>query len=786
MNNGSKKRDAYRGEIIPESYGYGPQIIDFDNGKSDIRKLLYTLWHFKWFILLLTAAGGAASWYYAQQAIPYYKADGSMQISEQRSSGVQSDNLSSFLQSNYGFGMSSTLDNEIQVLRSRTFARQVASRLYTEKVDSEGELLPIMWKEYPDDPTEVDEETVYRRLVGKIDVQRADRTSDMVRLTFESPSPEEAARVVDLAIQTYSDVSVDMSRQQARNALDFLSGEMERVNVTLGDAETELQTFMNRESVVKLDEQATQLINSISSLQAEKQSAEIRLASVQSSLQSFTQELNSISPGLSDQLSASIAPRIAQLQYALADLETQKVLLLSRNPNLTEADATLRDLNNQINSLRNEIGSIASTLIGDDPSLLGFVGSTDGNLASRLAGLRERILALEIEENQLRAMLGLFNQRLTDYDREFNSIPDNMLELARRQRDLEMNEKLYLLIAEQAAETALWEQTQTGMGRVIDLAELPTNTVRPRKQIIYLIGLGFGFMLAVGLIFVRDLVRNEIDSIEKLEAKDTTILSIIPDLKKTGKKQLKKGLSTVLVKGFPISTELSLVIDSISPVSESYRRLQSNVIYAQPDNPLKTIVVTSANKSEGKTTVASNLAIALTESGKKVVILDADFRRPRVHSVFGVEKEPGVIEVVFNDVGLPESIKENIVPNVDVLVSGKRPPNPVEISRSERLSEIIHVLEDQYDHVIIDTPPFGIISDAAPLIVNSSGVIVCCRFNQTRDPEFDILMKNLTNINANVLGTVLTAFDPKKAAGSYYSSYYYKYNYEGYGKYQTD
>jgi Mrp family chromosome partitioning ATPase len=107
------------------------------------------------------------------------------------------------------------------------------------------------------------------------------------------------------------------------------------------------------------------------------------------------------------------------------------------------------------------------------------------------------------------------------------------------------------------------------------------------------------------------------------------------------------------------------------------------------------------------------------------------------------------------------------------------------VSRSDRLREIITLLEQNYDHVIIDTPPFGIISDAAPMIVKSDGVIVCCRFKQTREPEFDILLKNLNQINTNILGAVFTAFDPKKAAGSYYSSYYYKYNYEGYGKYQS-
>jgi capsular exopolysaccharide synthesis family protein len=784
MNLGSNKRAAYKGEIIPESYGYNAHYLEDEAGAGDARKLLYTLWHYKWLILILTTLGGAGAWYYAQQATPYYRADGSMQISSQRQGGIQSDNLSTFLQSNYGFGASSTLDNEIQVLRSRTFARQVATRLYAEQQTTSADLFPIMYNDFPDDPAVVDEETVYRRLSGRIDVQRADRTSDLVRLSYESPSPVEAARVVDLAIQTYSDVSVDMSREQARSALDFLSGEMERVNVTLGSAEDDLQGFMNRQNVVKLDEQATQLIGALSSLQAEVQSSEIRLTSVQASLRTYRQELNTLSPGIAEQLTASIAPRIAQLQMALAEKETEKVLLVSRNPNILETDATLRDLNTQINGIRGEIGRIASELISDDPTRIGFIGSTDGNLPQRFASLRESILKLEIEETQLQAMLNLFRQRLGDYDRQFNAIPDNMLELARRQRDLDMNEKLYLLIAEQAAETALWEQTQTGLGRVIDLSEVPREAVRPRKQIIYLIGLGFGFGLAVGFIFMRDMIKNEINSIEKLESKSVTLLSIIPDISKLSNK-FSKDRTTVLVKGVPISTELSMVLDSISPVSEAYRRLQSNVMYASPDKSLKTIVVTSANKGEGKTTVASNLAIAFAEAGKKVVILDADYRRPRLHGIFGVAMEPGVIDVVFNECEFDDAIQPSVMQSVHLMTSGKRPPNPVEVSRSARLREIITLLEERFDHVIIDTPPFGIISDAAPMIVKADGVIVCCRFNQTKEPEFDILLKNLNQINANILGAVLTAFDPKKAGGSYYSSYYYKYNYEGYSKYQS-
>jgi capsular exopolysaccharide synthesis family protein len=692
------------------------------------------------------------------------------------------------LQTNYGFGMKTSMMNEINVLRSRTFAKKVADRMAEEQYDDKGRLYPLMYANYPEDSTLVDENVVYERLKGQISVE-PDRNSNMVLISFRSPSPKEAARVVDVAIQTYSDVSVDMSRQQARNALEFLSNEMKSVTQKLNVAETDLQSFMNQNNVVTLDQQATSVIQQSATVQAEKRATEMKLAALRSSLATYRKEFSTLAPGASQKLTTSASQRLQQYQTALAKVETDKVLLLSKNPNLSENDNTLRDLNNQIATLKKEIGSIATDVIGNDATNNSFFGLTDNNIMTRLSGLRETIMTLEIEEAQLLTQLQMFNAQLYRYESEFNQIPDNMMEFARKQRELQMNEKLYNLISDQAAETALWEQTQQGLGRVIDLAEVPRAPVLPNR-IVVLSGFTFsGLAISVLLIVVMTLSNTKINTIEALEAKGLTLLSIVPDIEsmavRTRKLRASENLEGYLkVQGRIISQELVMLIDSISPVSESFRRLQSNIMYARPDEPMKTIVVTSANQGEGKTTVSANLAIAMAEAGKSVLVMDVDFRRPRLHQVFGEPREPGLIDALFHTHSLDSVIQDTVVPQVKVLSTGKRAPNPVEVSRSERLAQVIQELESRFDHIIIDTPPFGIISDSSSIMVKADGVIVCCRFNKTKSPEFDILLKNLTQIKAKVLGSVLTAFNPKKTTGSYYTSYYYKYNYQGYGKYQ--
>jgi capsular exopolysaccharide synthesis family protein len=182
--------------------------------------------------------------------------------------------------------------------------------------------------------------------------------------------------------------------------------------------------------------------------------------------------------------------------------------------------------------------------------------------------------------------------------------------------------------------------------------------------------------------------------------------------------------------------------------------------------------------------VALNLATVLAESGKKTVLLDMDLRRPRIHKVTGLTRSPGLMEVLFDGADLDDVVRRTVAANVRVLTAGEAPPNPSAVTRSKKLAEVIQALRSQYDHVIIDTAPYGLITDAAPLIRLADGVVVTARFGETQAQELNQTFDALERIRANVIGTVLTVYRHKSSTDYHYASNnQYYYNYHDYEQY---
>ncbi len=244
------------------------------------------------------------------------------------------------------------------------------------------------------------------------------------------------------------------------------------------------------------------------------------------------------------------------------------------------------------------------------------------------------------------------------------------------------------------------------------------------------------------------------------------------------------GKERVSVDGREINTTMVSLLDTVSPVSESFRRLQSNIIYANPDEKLKSIMITSSTQGEGKTTIASNLGVVLAEAGYKVVVVDTDLRRPQMHQQFVIDRAPGIFEFCFEDVSLDEALKPTVLENLHVLPAGQEPPNASALTQSAAFLTMIRQLEDRFDYVILDTPPFGIITDASALIKQTDGVVVVSRFNQTTEAEMTNVLGNLERIQANMLGSVLTDFDYTQTSDYHYNSYYYREIYKDYESYQ--
>ena len=211
--------------------------------------------------------------------------------------------------------------------------------------------------------------------------------------------------------------------------------------------------------------------------------------------------------------------------------------------------------------------------------------------------------------------------------------------------------------------------------------------------------------------------------------------------------------------------------DAKSPISESYRMLRTNLQYLNIDKQNKAIVVTSANKAEGKTTTLSNLAITIAQSGKKVVLVECDLRKPRIHKTFSVKNKLGITNIIVGHKSLEEVINViEEIPNLSVMQAGPIPPNPAEVLESKAMKEMVEKLKQMYDIVLFDAPPVCSVTDAAILSTITDGVILVVSSGGANIDATKLAKGLLDKVGANILGVVLTKVDTSKT-GAYY--YYY-------------
>lgn len=211
-----------------------------------------------------------------------------------------------------------------------------------------------------------------------------------------------------------------------------------------------------------------------------------------------------------------------------------------------------------------------------------------------------------------------------------------------------------------------------------------------------------------------------------------------------------------------------------SPVSESYRMLRTNLQYLNVDKEQKAIVVTSSNQGEGKTTTMANLAITLSQIGKKVLLIDCDLRKPRIHKAFNIANTQGVVNIVVD--GAPISqVTQSIetVSGLHIITSGPIPPNPSEILESQAMRNLIEELKERYDVVLFDAPPVCSVTDAAVLASMVDGIILVIASGETNIEAAKLSKKLLDKTNSNILGVVLSKADTSKNGGYYYNYYEY-------------
>lgn len=221
--------------------------------------------------------------------------------------------------------------------------------------------------------------------------------------------------------------------------------------------------------------------------------------------------------------------------------------------------------------------------------------------------------------------------------------------------------------------------------------------------------------------------------------------------------------------GFPEA--LVALRDPASAASEAYRMLRTNLFYAQVDTPPKVIVLTSVGRGEGKSTTVANLGVTLAQAGKSTLILDCDLRRPAQHKVFGIGNVTGLVDVLVGD-QVPHEVWTEPIPDLKLMPAGPPPPNPAEILTSRRLTEFLGQMRQQFDYVLVDTPPMAHVAEAAGLAANGDGVLLILDSQHTRRGALRQALRALRSVRANMLGTVMNKHEvPRGAAAEagYYS-----------------
>ncbi|MFA5669699.1 MAG: polysaccharide biosynthesis tyrosine autokinase [Balneolaceae bacterium] len=756
-----------------------------DEQEIDLLKLFNILLLNKWTLIGIVSVFTILAAVFSLMMTPIYQSTGTMMISESKNRySYAGSDLANLLTTSYGIGVGSTIVNELQILQSRKLSNDLAVRINNVGFDEYGRKFPILWRAYPIDSTTTSMDTVAMRYRYGISFNQPDKNADIVSISFESPLPTEAATIINLTMDTYSTLSTDQNRAMAVSALNFLNEERSRIEDRLESTEDSLQKFMNATNLISVEPQAAELISTLSQLSVEKQKLEVNLVAVTSGIEQYEKQLEEIKPGLAEQYSDAVGPIIERYQYALAELETERLLYLTKNPGISPNNSDIVRLDTEISKVKSQIKERSNKLISSGSDLyLSFMGSKDGTVTQRISEITQKLLELKVEQTQFKTQNEVLAARFNEVNTRFEGLPDDIIALARLKRDVRINEEMYLQVSSQQAEMSLWEKTQFGLGRPLDYAVPALDPIKPKKRIITIIGFLLGGLFGVGFIFLKEKLNDTIKSTDALKEYGIPVLGAIPDFGIIGELD---PLERQFVGDKSISNQLVTFFDHISPISETYRRLRINIVYANPDKEYKVLMISSSSKGEGKSTVAANLAVTFTGSDKKVLIIDLDLRRPTQHKIFGENREPGLTDVLFGTASKEEVLRSTIAPNVDLITVGRKTPEPASILDSRRLKQLIDDLSNDYDHIILDTAPYGIISDSASLLRLVDGIVLVSRFNVTTRREMEFTIDGLNHLNADIVGVVLNAFNPKKST-DYYTNYsYYQRTYSEYYKYKED
>jgi capsular exopolysaccharide synthesis family protein len=735
----------------------------------------------KWILLGAIAAGVLFAIVFTIFATRVYKATAGVKIDmNQLQSSIFRDNVMSYAAS------MNIMQNEIEVLKSNTLALTAAKMLREERyLDSAHTRMINIIQPTPEDrgrrEVATDDQIMFR-LKGVLDFEPV-RESDVIKITAMSKDPREAALIANTYARAYFERNLYASRTKSRTFREFLENQVKEKQSALAHAEDSLRHYMEQSGTVSLDEESQKMVNQMSQLEAQRDAVTISVQSLEKTISGYREQVSEQEANVAKVIGEANDPYIRSMQDQLAQLEVTRDVTVAQNPAYAGKEvysAKLNEIDEQIKALK------AKLKTRTDQFLVNLVpGASTGSEARDPAGylkqVKQRMLEAQIELQSEQAKLKALEDAIADYNKQFERLPKKSLEYARLQRSKMSLEKLYLLIQEKYNEANITEQGELGYIDIFDPAMVPFAPSSPKPFLNLLLGLMGGLALGVTYVFGMEYLNEKIRTPDDLKKRAYNLLATVTTYDTglrggKGKKDVREKIGA--------GHRLVMLSNALSPAAEAYRHLRTTLHRMRHDGAAsQSILVTSAQPGEGKTTTASNLAIAFARAGQKVLLVDADLRQPAVHTAFGFPMTPGLSDHLLGNKPFDQVVRKTTIPDLSVLTSGEIPSNPSEVLGSKMFTDFISEAERRFEILVLDTPPLLAVTDASILATEVDRLILVVSSGRTEVKALEAAKDMLESVDTKITGAVLNNFNLHQLYGRFGSQTAYGYyQYSGYGQ----
>tara|TARA_B100002052_G_scaffold6991_1_gene6021 strand:- start:251 stop:2605 length:2355 start_codon:yes stop_codon:yes gene_type:complete len=639
-------------------------------------------------------------------------------------------------------------------------ARQMAKEIFTLGLYDPVYDLPL---QYNEEYSEKIGERFADKLINGLEVNHRGGTN-IIDISYTSVWPVEAQLIVNTVADVYMDLDQKWSGEKALNSVQFLDDLVKKQEDKLRDAERALTQFKKQERMYDLDGNAIAITGQISGVETEIYNSASEINIRKEKYNHLKSKLSQDEKNLAEQLMNNINVQVILLRNEISQLEAN---LIQNIAQYGEKHGAVKELKSKMQGLKSQLNAKVKELtqqgiIVQDPL------KARQDIVTELISLDSEIMGYHLKKKESESLLSLFEQKL-------DSLPPKQIEFSRLERNNTVLNQNYSLLRQKLEEAKINVASQVGKVQIVDYSRTSGYSGQNQKRTILMgliLGLGAGIALAFGIEYLDNTIKTTND----IERKNLSVLGIIPSI---GEEIVsKRKLFTFNVASSKSSRGLKRRLitreDPRSPVSEAYRSLRTSLLYTSADKKIKSILISSAGPGEGKTTTVANLAITYANLGKKTILIDTDLRRPVVHKVLDLNKEPGITDYLSgakND--FKDLVQSTSIENLYVVPSGIIPPNPSELLGSKRMSDLIKNLEKDWDMILLDSPPLVAVTDATMVSKEIDQIVMVVKVGQTDKKAFDHTINSLRNVKAPLGGIILNAVTHKNSYGSYY--YYYQY-----------